>query len=289
MLLPRTQAPLRAALAASRSQFLPSTGSAYNVLDVLRAGSSPSPTLTFVRHATHQAQGRANGPKNGVGKRMGAKKTGEQYVVPGNIIFKQRGTLWFPGENCLMGRDHTIHAAAPGYVKYYRDPAKHPKRKYIGVVFERNQTLPTPVHAARRRRLGMLAVARDGAVEHEHEQEQQMVEEDAAAANDLVPAGKAVPGNKVPGQESSVRAAPKSKRAQKPQKNLSLRPGYMFREANWEIGRAAERANVKVTQFVKGDRFKAWRKLAARKAKNVARKTLSSRKGAKKAKKGGRR
>ncbi|TKA62810.1 hypothetical protein B0A49_11040 [Cryomyces minteri] len=82
----------------------------------------------------------------------------EQYVIPGNIIFRQRGTHWFPGDNCDMGRDHTIYATQPGYVKYYRDPLKHPKRQYIGVVFQRHWTLPQPPNAARKRRLGMLAV-----------------------------------------------------------------------------------------------------------------------------------
>lgn len=81
MLLPRTQAPIRAALAASRTAQHASVSAAasYNVLDVLRASlaaSTSSPNLTFVRHASHQAQGRANGPKNGAGKRLGAKKTG---------------------------------------------------------------------------------------------------------------------------------------------------------------------------------------------------------------------
>jgi large subunit ribosomal protein L27 len=33
---------------------------------------------------------------------LGAKKSGGEYVVPGNILFKQRGTLWFPGDNCSM-------------------------------------------------------------------------------------------------------------------------------------------------------------------------------------------
>jgi large subunit ribosomal protein L27 len=54
------------------------------------------------RHASHQAQGRANKAKQGPGKRLGAKKTGGEYVVPGNILFKQRGTHWFPGDNCMM-------------------------------------------------------------------------------------------------------------------------------------------------------------------------------------------
>lgn len=54
------------------------------------------------RYASHQAQGRANGPKDSAGRRLGAKKADGQYVVPGNILFKQRGTLWFPGDGCFM-------------------------------------------------------------------------------------------------------------------------------------------------------------------------------------------
>lgn len=50
---------------------------------------------------------------------------------------------------------------------------------------------------------------------------------------------------------------------------LKIRPGYMYREANWEIGRAAERAKVKVCPFKPGDRFAAWRKTVARKARNA--------------------
>ena len=56
-----------------------------------------------------------------------------------------------------MGRDHTLFAMTSGYVKYYRDPARHPKRQYIGVVFNKEDTLPYPLHAMRRRKLGMTA------------------------------------------------------------------------------------------------------------------------------------
>ena len=79
-------------------------------------------------------------------------------MIPGNILYKQRGTHWWPGENCIMGRDHTIHAMATGYVKYYRDPARHPDRKYIGVVFNKSDTLPYPQHAERKRRLNMTTL-----------------------------------------------------------------------------------------------------------------------------------
>lgn len=79
-------------------------------------------------------------------------------MISGNIIFRQRGTDWFPGDNCAMGRDHTIYATESGFMKYYKDPEKHPKRQFIGVVFKRDQVLPLPRNAHRRRRLGMLAV-----------------------------------------------------------------------------------------------------------------------------------
>jgi len=57
----------------------------------------------------------------------------------------------------------------------------------------------------------------------------------------------------------------------------TLRPGYQYRAANWEIGRAAERAGIRVTPFKPGNRFLAWRKAALRKAKNAERRGLTRR------------
>lgn len=84
----------------------------------------------------------------------------DQFVIPGNIIFKQRGTIWHAGENALRGRDHTIHAAATGYVKYYRDPSVHPNRQFIGVAFNKEDILPYPKKEPRRRKLGLVAHVR---------------------------------------------------------------------------------------------------------------------------------
>jgi large subunit ribosomal protein L27 len=84
-------------------------------------------------------------------------------VIPGNIIFRQRGTHWYPGENCKFGRDHCIFAMETGYVRYYRDPLKHPDRQYIGVALNKNDTLPYPRNATRKRRLGMVAVVKETA------------------------------------------------------------------------------------------------------------------------------
>lgn len=176
-----------------------------------------------------------------------------------------------------MGRDHTIYATQPGYVKYYKDPLKHPERQYIGVVFERSQTLPQPPHAVRRRRLGMLAY-------------QMSPESVSQLQGDLVTGaetGLSGNGGKGVGQPSTIRQLPKEQRGKMVVQDRrtgevvkitpTLRPGYQYRAANWEIGRAAERANVQVQPFKPGNRFLAWRKAAVRKAKNAERRGMRRR------------
>ncbi|CAK4030966.1 54S ribosomal L2, mitochondrial [Lecanosticta acicola] len=224
--------------------------------------SQPSVGTIAKRHASHQAQGRANGAADGPGKRLGAKKTGGEYVVTGNIIYRQRGTLWFPGDNCFMGRDHTIHAGAPGYVTYYRDPARHPKRKFIGIVFEQNQTLPQSPHEIRRRRLGMLAY-------------QVPKTQSQIAAADLTTDGSGTEVREEPNEFRGVKII-KGEKKDKQEIKLHLRPGGMYRQANWEIGRAAEtsRRAQAVTPFKPGDRFAAWRKTRARKERAAERRAM---------------
>ena len=56
-----------------------------------------------------------------------------------------------------MGRDHTIFALQPGYVRYYRDPSQ-PKRKFIGIALRPYHKLPTPPLATTRRWLGRVPV-----------------------------------------------------------------------------------------------------------------------------------
>ena len=51
-------------------------------------------------------------------RRDGARQFGNEKVVPGNIIVRQRGTKWKPGENVGLGKDHTIFALIEGNVKF---------------------------------------------------------------------------------------------------------------------------------------------------------------------------
>ena len=49
---------------------------------------------------------------------LGVKKFGGEAVVAGNIIVRQRGTKFHPGENVGMGKDHTLFALSDGSVKF---------------------------------------------------------------------------------------------------------------------------------------------------------------------------
>ena len=53
-------------------------------------------------------------------KRLGVKRFGGEFVIPGNIIVRQRGTKFHPGENVGIGKDHTIFAKTEGYVVFER-------------------------------------------------------------------------------------------------------------------------------------------------------------------------
>lgn len=72
--------------------------------------------------------------KDSAGRRLGIKKSGNQEVIAGNIICKQRGTKWHPGENVGMGRDHTIFALVDGVVKFFKKG--HKEKTFISVVNE---------------------------------------------------------------------------------------------------------------------------------------------------------
>jgi large subunit ribosomal protein L27 len=62
-------------------------------------------------------------------KRLGIKKFGGEYVIPGNIIVRQNGTKFRPGSHVGLGRDFTIFSLIEGQVTF---ETKH-GRKYISV------------------------------------------------------------------------------------------------------------------------------------------------------------
>jgi large subunit ribosomal protein L27 len=68
--------------------------------------------------AHKQGSGAAKRNVDVAGKRLGIKKFGGEFVKPGDIIVRQRGTKFHPGKNVKIGRDHTIFAVAKGFVKF---------------------------------------------------------------------------------------------------------------------------------------------------------------------------
>jgi len=68
--------------------------------------------------AHKKAGGSSRNGRDSAGRRLGVKKSGGQAVIAGNIIIRQRGTKWHPGENVGMGKDHTIFATTEGTVSF---------------------------------------------------------------------------------------------------------------------------------------------------------------------------
>ena len=80
-------------------------------------------------------------------QRLGLKKSGGQHVLGGNIIARQRGTKWKPGNNVGKGKDDTLFSLIEGFVKF---EDKGRRGKFISVYAERpaDQVAETAVEAA---------------------------------------------------------------------------------------------------------------------------------------------
>ena len=70
--------------------------------------------------AHKKAGGSTRNGRDSAGRRLGVKKFGGEHVIPGNIIIRQRGTKWHPGDNVGIGKDHTIFATVEGKVAFQR-------------------------------------------------------------------------------------------------------------------------------------------------------------------------
>ncbi len=68
--------------------------------------------------AHKKAGGSSRNGRDSIGRRLGVKKFGGEQVLAGNILVRQRGTKWYPGENVGMGKDHTLFALIEGQVKF---------------------------------------------------------------------------------------------------------------------------------------------------------------------------
>lgn len=79
--------------------------------------------------AHKKGQGSSRNGRDSNGQRRGVKRFGGQVVRAGNILVRQVGTVFHPGNNVGMGRDFTLFALIDGTVKY----AKTRGRQYVSI------------------------------------------------------------------------------------------------------------------------------------------------------------
>ena len=80
--------------------------------------------------AHKKAGGSSRNGRDSNSQRLGLKIFGGEQVLAGNIIVRQRGTKWYPGNNVGLGKDHTLFALTDGQVEF-RDGLLG--RKYVHV------------------------------------------------------------------------------------------------------------------------------------------------------------
>lgn len=81
--------------------------------------------------AHKKAGGSTRNGRDSVSKRLGVKRYAGQRVDAGNILIRQRGTCFHPGDNVGLGHDHTLFALVDGVVKF---SVKGPKnRRFVTV------------------------------------------------------------------------------------------------------------------------------------------------------------
>ena len=82
--------------------------------------------------AHKKGQGSTSNGRDSIGKRLGIKKFAGEFVVPGNILVRQRGTTFHAGKGVKTGNDYTLFAVEEGVVEFQT----RNNRKYINVTPE---------------------------------------------------------------------------------------------------------------------------------------------------------
>jgi large subunit ribosomal protein L27 len=81
--------------------------------------------------AHKKAGGSSRNGRDSAGQRLGVKLFGGQAINAGNVIVRQRGTQFHPGENVGMGKDHTLFAMQDGHVQFRTG---YKRRTFVSVV-----------------------------------------------------------------------------------------------------------------------------------------------------------
>jgi large subunit ribosomal protein L27 len=79
--------------------------------------------------ASKKGAGSTRNGRDSNSQRLGVKRFGGEHVIAGNIIVRQRGTQFYPGLNCGIGRDHTLFALIEGTVTF----SQRRNRKHVDI------------------------------------------------------------------------------------------------------------------------------------------------------------
>ncbi|PKI83941.1 54S ribosomal protein L2 mitochondrial [Malassezia vespertilionis] len=130
------------------------------------------------RNSAKRGGGTTKNNRNSAGRRLGVKRPGSNFVKPGDIIYRQRGTSWHPGEHVGIGRDHTLYAKVPGFVRFYKPnyeqkqvkpaiaplgtlPLRLPQRETV-YAHSPETVRPHPSSGRKSRKFVGIVLARDG-------------------------------------------------------------------------------------------------------------------------------
>ena len=81
--------------------------------------------------AHKKAGGSSRNGRDSPGQRLGVKLFGGEKIAGGNVIVRQRGTKFWPGDNVGMGKDHTLFALTDGQVAF---KTGFKRRTFVSVV-----------------------------------------------------------------------------------------------------------------------------------------------------------
>lgn len=84
-------------------------------------------TMNLQLFAHKKGGGSSSNGRDSESKRLGAKRADGQFVLAGNILYRQRGTKIHPGQNVGIGGDDTLFALVDGVVRFERLGKKRTK------------------------------------------------------------------------------------------------------------------------------------------------------------------
>ena len=76
--------------------------------------------LNIKLFAHKKGQSSTKNGRDSAGRRLGAKASDGEFVTSGSILYRQRGTKVYPGNNVKIGKDDTLYTTIDGYVKFER-------------------------------------------------------------------------------------------------------------------------------------------------------------------------